>query len=360
MKKRITIKEIAEIAGVSVATVSRVINNYPYVDKETKQKVLKVIKKYNFVPNPAAKTLPAGRTEKYPYKKSIGIVISDTAKYGFANLFFSKVFYGIMEEVMNYKFNIFTKIISSSLESMEEEVNFLVNICDGVIGIGYGIEKFIAELLKKVSDFPVVLIESYSRVPSLKINSVLVDNFNAGYMATKYLIECGHRKIGIIKGPDDYITALDRYKGFLFALSEAGLKIKNEYIETGNLEYAGGYEAIVKMINKIKRKDFPTAIFCVNDFTALGAKDALEKNGFIIPDKVSLIGFDNIELTEQVVPPLTTVNVDKESLGRLAVKRLYDLINNQEFSIATITISVSLVERASVKKQKLKIIKRGI
>ncbi len=351
MKETFTIKEIARISGVSIATVSRVINNSPYVDENTKRKVLEVIKKYNYIPNPAAKMLPTGKLEKYPYKKSIGVVIADTAKYGFANLFFSKVFYGIMEGFINYKFNLFTRIINTSC-NLEEEINFLFNNCDGLIGIGHGIENFVTELVKRDPRFPLVLIEGYTNDSSLKINSVLVDNFNAAAIATRYLIECGHKRIGIIKGPDDYITALDRYKGFLFTLNEANIKIKDEYIETGNLEYTGGYEAILRMIKKIKRKNFPTAIFCVNDFTALGAKDALEKNGFIIPDKVSLIGFDNIELTEQVVPHLTTINVDKENMGRLAVKRLYDLINSQEFSVAKITIYGTLVARNSVKKIK--------
>ncbi len=351
MKKNITIKDIAKIAKVSIATVSRVINNSAYVDEETKEKVLKVIKSYNYIPNPAAKILPTGKVVKYPYKKTISIIISDTAKYGFANLFFSKVFYGIMNEVVNYKLNLFTKIISTTA-NINEELNFLLNNSDGIIGIGHGIENLVTEIFTRNPKFPIVLIESYSSKSSIEINSVLVDNFNSAYTATKYLIQNGHRRIGIIKGPDDYVTALDRYKGFLFALSEAGLKVKHEYIETGNLEYVGGYEAALRMIRKIKRKNFPTAIFCVNDFTALGAKDALEKNGFPIPDRVSLVGFDNIELSAQVVPSLTTVNIDKENLGKLAVKRLYDIINSSDFSTIKITIPGTLIERESVKKIK--------
>lgn len=349
MKKNIlTIKEIAKLAKVSVATVSRVINNAPYVNKKTKEKVLKIIKHYKYTPNPAAKALPS-KINKFPYKKCIAIVIADTAKYGFANLFFSKVFYGIMEESVEYKYNLFTRIIKTSNFDFFDEINLIMNNSDGMIAIGHGVESFVYEVTKRKENFPIVLIESYSKFPYVKLNSVLVDNFNAAYLATKYLIECGHRKIAIIKGPDDYISALDRYKGFLEALKENNISFFQKYVEEGNLEYIGGYEAAMRMIKKLKRRDFPTAIFCVNDFTALGVKDALEKNGFLIPEDVSLVGFDNIELTQQVTPSLTTIDVPKEEMGRLAVRRLNDLISNKDLATVNLKVSAKLIKRESVR-----------
>ncbi|MCX7910873.1 MAG: substrate-binding domain-containing protein [Endomicrobia bacterium] len=192
-------------------------------------------------------------------------------------------------------------------------------------------------------------IESYSKDPFLKINSVLVNNFEAAYSATNYLIKCGHKKIAIVKGPDEYISAYDRFRGFLEALKEAHLHIPEEYIEMGNLEYDGGYEAALRMIKKINKKNFPTAIFCVNDFTAIGVKDAFEKNGFLIPEDISIVGFDNVELAQQVVPALTTVDVPKEELGRLAVRRLNDLIYGKDSSKICLTVFARLIERESVK-----------
>ncbi|MCX7956969.1 MAG: LacI family transcriptional regulator [Endomicrobia bacterium] len=351
MNKKITIKEIAELANVSIATISRVINNSGYVDEVTRKKVTDIIKKTGYIPNPAAKAL-SSKSINLPFKKCISVVIADTAKYGFANLFFSKVFYGIMEEAVETKYNLFTRIIKSQQNNIYDELNIMINNSDGVIAIGHGVENFVDELLKKNISFPIVLVESYSNKVSLKVNSVVIDNFAAAYSATKYLIECGHKKIGFIAGPDEYVTAKERYRGFLEALRSNNIYVNKDYISNGNLEYIGGYTSIVKMIKKIKRKNFPTAIFCANDFTAIGAKDALEKNGFIIPDDVSLIGFDNIELTQQIVPALTTLDVPKEELGRLAVKRLNDLIFNKETSPIQIIVKAKFIERESVKKLK--------
>ncbi|MCX7956274.1 MAG: LacI family transcriptional regulator [Endomicrobia bacterium] len=346
--KKFTIKDIAKLAKVSIATVSRVINNSPYVDEKTRKKVLKLIEEYKYIPNLAAKSLPS-KTAKLPYKKCIAIVIADTAKYGFANLFFSKVFYGIMEETVEYRYNLFTRIIKTSGYDIFEEITTIINNSDGIIAMGHGVEDFVCEVIKINNSFPIVLIESYSKVPSIKINSVLVNNFEAGYLATKYLIDCGHKKIAIVKGPDEYISSFNRYKGFLEALKENHIDIPKEYIETGNLEYIGGYEAALRMIKKLKKKDFPTAIFCVNDFTALGVKDALEKNGFLIPKDISLVGFDNIELTQQVIPTLTTMDVPKEELGRLAIKRLNELIYGNDSSKVCLTVFAQLIERESVR-----------
>lgn len=346
--RKITIKDIAKLAKVSIATVSRVINNSPYVDEKTRKKVLKLIEEYKYIPNLAAKALPSKST-KLPYKKCITIVIADRAKYGFANLFFSKVFYGIMDESVEHKYNLFTKIIKTSKYDIFEEMNIIVNHSDGIIAMGYGVEDFVYEIIKINNSFPIVLIESYSKDPFLKINSVLVNNFEAAYSATNYLIRCGHKKIAIVKGPDEYISAYDRFRGFLEALKEAHLHIPEEYIEMGNLEYDGGYEAALRMIKKINKKNFPTAIFCVNDFTAIGVKDAFEKNGFLIPEDISIVGFDNVELAQQVVPALTTVDVPKEELGRLAVRRLNDLIYGKDSSKICLTVFARLIERESVK-----------
>ncbi|MEN3013421.1 MAG: LacI family DNA-binding transcriptional regulator [Endomicrobiia bacterium] len=346
--KKITIKEIAKLAKVSVATVSRVINNLPYVNEETKKKVLKLIEEYNYIPNPAAKAL-SSKTATLPYKKCITTVISDTAKHGFANLFFSKVFYGIMEEAVEHRYNLFTRIIKASEVNLFNEISLIMNNSDGIVAVGHGVEDFIDEILKRDILFPIVLIEGYPKSSSMKVNSVLVNNFEAAYFATKYLINCGHKKIAIIKGPDEYISALDRFKGFLKALKESNIYIPKQYIETGNLEYTGGYEAALRMIENLKKKDFPTAIFCVNDFTAIGAKDALEKNGFNIPEDISIVGFDNIELTQQIIPRLTTVDVPKEELGRIAIRRLNDLIYGKDRSSITFTVSAKLIERESVK-----------
>ena len=202
------------------------------------------------------------------------------------------------------------------------------------------------DILSNAADIPMVVMDWG---PNTDTDVIEDNSFTGGYIATKHLIDCGHKAIGLIAGELDKTTARTRYEGFVKAMNEANLPIHENWIMEGFFEPEDGYECM----NKILVQDsLPTAVFCCNDVMALGAISAITEKGLRVPDDISIIGYDNIHSSRFYAPPLTTIHQSKSRLGAQAVNLLFERIANKDndsHEKHRIAIHPELVLRKSVR-----------
>jgi len=212
---------------------------------------------------------------------------------------------------------------------------------DGILVVGTFIEDAILQISQRV-DMPIVLVDAYA--PGKSFDSVIADNLNGAYAAVEYLIEQGHRNIGLIGSlPDAYPSIRERRKGYLRALKHHG--IETSYIEDGQLNRIPAYDATCRLL---RRAPEVTAIFACNDECAIGVMNAAREMGREIPSDLSIVGFDDIDLAQEVTPALTTVHVDKVLMGVLAVRHLRDRAESLNRPALTTALSTQLIVRDSV------------
>lgn len=345
----ITVKDIARRAEVSVGTVSRVFNNYSNVTEEIRVRVLQAAADLGYIRTVSREPSP-GQSRLL---KEIGFLycsIVDAAS-ATANPFWSHILNGAEKEA--YKSNI--KVTYKAIGSLAQTPRALASTIqdmklDGMLLVGPA-EVGTIQLLKRMN-IPLVLVDNH--VPGISVDSVLCDNFEGAKLAVNYLIQQGHQQIAFIGGPvfsgtppiDKIYTLERRAAGYRAALLDAGLAVDHHLFEPSNLDPTSGYEACRKLL---ARGEAPfTAVFCANDEVAIGAMKALREAGKQVPHEVSLIGFDDIALVEHLVPALTTVRVNTEALGAVAVKCL--LTRALEPSLISISsvLEVELIKRDSV------------
>jgi len=299
---RKTLKDVAQKAGVSVAVASRVLGNYGYVSEENKEKVLKAAKQIGYYSDILARSLKTKKTY------SIGVIISDVTTF-----FFTSVVRGI-EDVANQSGYHVT--LCNSDEDPQKEREYLEELykrrVDGIIisptnkNIAY---------IKKImrSGIPVVLVDR--KIDEIDTTQILVDNEWASYEAVKHLINLGYRRIGAINGVKEIRTSEERFAGYKKALRESDIKIDPQLIKYGNFRMENGKEAMVELL---KMKKPPDAVFVANETMTTGALLALKENEVKIPQEMAIIGFDDPVWAPLVDPPLTTVRQPSYSIGTIA------------------------------------------
>lgn len=327
--KNFSIKEIAELCDVSIATVSRVINQNGRFSKETEKKVLEAIEKYGYKTNMVAKSLRMSQS------KSIGVIVPDIKNEFFAS---------IVLEIESYCFSEgYSVFICNTNKEEGKEKEYLKSLdAKGVDGLIYisGSENISLDTLKR--DIPIVCID---RKPNVNANIVIVesDNFNGGYLATEELIKKGCRDILIIKNRRRFSPARLRFEGYQEALSKYNIPLqKHLVIDIDQTTFERAKNTVNQLIREGVHFD---GIFATNDWIALGALVALQENDIQVPEQVKIIGFDNISISRYGFPAITTINQDKEKLGVEASKALLNLINKTEQGRLNIVVPVSLVER---------------
>lgn len=330
-----TIKDVAKLAGVSTTTVSHVINRTRYVAESTQKAVWSAVEQLNYSPSAVARSLKVNST------KSIGMIVTTSQAPYFAEIILA---------VENYCYQQGYSLLLCNTQNHFEKIRDNLEVLakkrvDGVLVMcsEYTVDSL--DLLENFSMLPMVVMDWGPNNP--KTDIIHDNSFTGGYLATKYLLTCGHRQIAIISGDLNKTTAQARYQGFLSALAEQGITAKSEWIKEGHFEPEDGYECMQQILALSER---PTAIFCCNDTMALGAMSAINQAGLSVPNDFSVIGYDDIHSSRYYSPPLTTVHQSKVRLGQMAIDLLLQRIEDKSRTPATIQMQPELVIRKSVKK----------
>jgi LacI family transcriptional regulator len=331
-----TIKDVAEKAKVSEATVSLVLNNKANVREETRHRVLEAIQQLNYHPRTTARGLASRKSG------NIGFVLTDD-HFSRAEPFYTKIFLGTEFESRKYNYYILLTTVPRSFRLETDLPRFLhERNVDGVLLAGH-VPTALSEHLLKLK-LPHVFIDFSPR--HKQSNVVMMDNLLGATLAVLHLIALGHRRIAFIGGDITHPSIAKRLEGYQQALQAAHLTIAEKLIESGESYTAAddGYRAVEKLITA--GVDF-TAIFAANDVMAIGAMQGLKKYGRQIPAEVSVVGFDDIEAGTHAQPQLTTVRVDKEELGAVALRRLVEMIETKKEFPGKVFTPVELVVRQS-------------
>ncbi|MDQ0158236.1 LacI family DNA-binding transcriptional regulator [Alkalibacillus salilacus] len=308
------INEVAKKAGVSVATVSRVLNSPNVVTPRTKAKVEDAIKKLNYEPS------MLGRNLRNSESRLLLVLVPSIS-----NPFYIDIIKGIEQSALDQNYNILLCETDSNPE--REEIYFdLVRkkMADGIISMDPAVN---IETLKELSkQYAIIQCSEYSEESDIPY--VTIDNEEAAYRAVKHLIKLGHQEIALFNSNEKYLYARERKEGYMRALQEYGLPINDEFIiMTDQLNFDSGIEATKRIMNL---KDRPTAIFSVSDLLAVGALKEMNRTGVKVPEEMAIIGFDNIEFSNMTYPTLTTIAQPMYQLGTVAANMLIEKVNGGE------------------------------
>jgi LacI family transcriptional regulator len=340
MAKNPTLRDIAAKADVALSTVSQVLNNKANVSPEMRERVLqaatelgyrqKVVTNSPIVPNLSTVGLLTKRRNGDPLT---------------VNPFYSYVIAGVERECQRHNINLMYANVE--VDERNHTLNWpsmlLNELVEGVIIVGAFLEEAIADISRR-TERNVVLVDAYTSDENA-FDSVLIDNFNGAFSAVSHLIQKGHRHIGLIgSNRESYPSVSERRRGYLAALAQH--RIQDQYIEEGILDRADAFEATIRLL---RRSPQITAIFACNDNTAIGVMNAVRHLGLSVPDDVSVVGFDDIDLAQEVMPALTTVHVDKVLMGTMALRMLRDRIEDPERAAITTLVTTQLISRESVR-----------
>jgi LacI family transcriptional regulator len=301
-----TIKDVASKAGVSVTTVSHVINKTRFVSDELVERVTAAMEELHYQPNTLARSLRMGES------KTIGLIVPDNS-----NPFFAEISRIVEDIGFEQGYNVFLCNSDGLIEKEAAYIKMLINKqVDGVVYIAAGsIQDHLLGLT--VRGIPFVVVDR--DLPGLEADVVMIDNEQGGYDATRYLLDLGHKQIACITGPSQLTPSAARVNGYRRALQESGLPVRGDFIVTGDFRARGGEMA---MDTLLKISDPPSAVFSCNDLMAIGALSALRKQNIKAPQEISIIGFDDIDIAAQVVPALTTVAQPAAELATCAMELL--------------------------------------
>ena len=321
MAKTVTIKDIARLCDVSIATVSRVLNNKPEgVGEKTVERIRQMIRTMDYQPSSIARSMITKRSH------TIGLIIPDVR-----NPFFSELARGV-EDVCNARsFGCFLCNTDGSIDKENEYIRLLRGrVVDGVLFTTQNNVEFNEVFFDfQKTHYPFCLIERYiNELPN--VPGVYFDNLQGAYEMTKFILDKGHRKVAFISGPLSTNNARLRRDGFLQALKEYGVEPDEALMIEGNYRYSGGYAAAQKLLSGGKPSF--TALFAANDLMAFGAYKLLEEQGYAIPRDISIAGFDNIAYPPVLKPTLTTIEIPAYELGKRAAEMLFQLIKGEKLA----------------------------
>lgn len=333
----VNLKFIAKKAGVSVQTISNVINNKTTQTSEvTRKRILELIEKYSYSPSKVAISLRSGKT------KTIALVVPDIAYYPV----YSFTFDIIANELKNHDFNI---LLYNTRENIEKEIeainNLAINKVDGIIFIRI-IEKnpYINRLSREIP-----LVACLRAFEYWKVSSVLTDNRQIGYLATSHLIKNGHKNIVHLAGSQDLLAHRERMVGYLEALKENKIIFNTDFVIFSDYKESDLYKDILLKLKKIK--DY-SAVFAYTDYVAISCIKALKYLGLKVPDDISIVGVDNLVIGNLIDPPLTTIEQPFEQISLKSVEILMDSIKNNTEPKDIIIYQPKFIERESVKNIK--------
>lgn len=333
------IRDIAKLAGVGVSTVSRVINNHPDVKDETREKILKIIKESNYIPNNSARILKKNNTN------NIGVLVKEVF-----NPFFAE-----MINIIGNRINEagYTMILQQNDYATEDDVDNLIAFVkekrlQGIICLGGNFLNINDESFQFL-DIPVVLtsVNTLSKESKSKFSSVGIDNILSAKESIQYLIAKGHRNIAILLGEkNDFGISKLRLEGYRKALEENNIPYSEENVFIGNYDYSGAYRVTKEIIKS--RKDI-TAIFSISDIMAVGAAKSVIDQGLQVGEDISIMGFDGMDVSKYYNPGITTVKQPKKQMANNSIDLLLALLAKKE-DHKHIIFETKIIERESCKE----------
>lgn len=329
----VTIQEVAKAAEVSVATVSRVLNNSPSVNPETRERVQEVIERLNYSPNLLGRNLRRSET------KMILVLLPSIS-----NPFYSKIVRGIEDVASRNSYNVMLCNTNSDLQKEKVYIDLLRNrLADGMILMASTLDRH--ELSQIGAQFPVVQCCEYKE--GAKVSHVSIDNVEAAYKMTKHLIDLGHKRIGLITNSNQYVSSAQREEGYKRALKENNIKLDSDLIKYGDYSFRSGMLAAKEFL---VMKEMPTAIFAISDIMAIGVIKELKNNGLRVPEDMAVAGFDNISMASMYDPSLTTVSQHQYGLGGTSMELLLKQIREELKEPQDALLEYELIIRESTLK----------
>lgn len=332
------IEQLAEELQISNASVSRALNDRPGVSQALREKVLQRARELNYTPNFTARALATSQTF------SIGFFVRE--KPGLptqSDPFYAEIMQGAEQVFAQTDYHIAVATLTDAILAAPDDFRFVrERRIDAMILAGPDIPAdFIMAMLR--SEIPTVLVDN--RLQYSPINCVNCDNEGGAYLATRHLLDLGHRHIGILSGPESWISNNRRVRGYQQALQDADLPLHIVHVERTTID--SGEEAYQQLIAEYP---YVTGICAVNDSMAIGAIRAAHKEGRHVPDHLSVVGFDDIDWASLNNPPLTTINIPKRQIGKEAANRVLSLFGDPHALPSEVVVSVQLIQRESTRK----------
>jgi LacI family transcriptional regulator len=331
----VKISDIAREANVSITTVSRALNNYADINERTKERVLKIACELGYFPNANAKGLKTNNNWL------VGILFTESLNVGLEHPLFAGVIESFKSTIGNYGYDtifITSKIGGRKMGYLQHCRHRNVN---GVFVCTYaGWDSNLKELLESDIKCVTTDVEYNQNVPI-----ILSDNVDGTKQAYEYLYKLGHRRIACLAGNQNTLSGRERLRGYKLSIEEHRENYRPEYvIYTFDYDFNSGYKAMEQLFENCTEDDMPSAVIAVSDTVAIGAISFLESRGIRVPEDISIIGFDDIELVKYYTPRLTTIRQDRAKIGEVIAETLVAYINGMEVPARTL-IPVSLVER---------------
>ncbi|MER3481073.1 MAG: LacI family transcriptional regulator [Meiothermus sp.] len=326
---RVTLKDVAKLAGVSAVTVSNVLNHRSNVSEATRARVQEAIQRTGYTVNLAARGLAGGRTN------TVGMLVPDLSTQ-----YMGEIVRGASDEVRRSGMEMLIST-ASDLTRERNQVAFLQGITDGLLLLLPRTPDETLAVLEQAG-VPVVVIDH--RGTEIMLPSVDVDNYSGARLAVEHLLALGHRRIGLVSGPKGYGASSARLRGYKEALLAAGIPFDKTLVAPGDFLQPGGFNAGKKLLSL---PEPPTAIFAASDLMAFGVMEAIKEQGLRVPQDISVIGFDDIPMASQVYPPLTTIRQPLYQMGVAAARMMIALLQGVKPPLSRITLPTELVERAT-------------
>jgi DNA-binding LacI/PurR family transcriptional regulator len=326
-----TIREVADAAGVSPATVSRVLNGYPHIREEVRQGVLEAVARLGYEPNRVAQRLRASRS------RLVGIMVTDIT-----NPFNNIVMAGMESVFFDHGFSV---LMSNTDADPQKELDYLrLMENEGVAGLVIAPTSENVVRLEELAEagLPIVVIDR--RVNSPHVDVVLADNVAGARSAVEHLTQLGHKRIGHIGGPMRLTSGRERYQGYCDALRSAGLRVHPEHVRFGDHQFDSGYARALELLAVDPP---PTALFIANNMMTLGALNAIHDRGKRIPHDVAVVGFDDVPWAVSLNPPLTAVAQPTREIGHQAARLLLERIDVPGLPARSVILETQLVVRES-------------
>jgi len=340
-RKRITIKDVAQAAGVSTQTVSRVVNKFSYVSEETRQRVEEVVEQLGYRPSTLARSLIQQRSY------TLGVVT-----FGLKYIGPSRTLNGVADKADELGYMLLMKELDNfDINSIDDVIDsLLARQVDGIIWVAPEIGNNHSWLDERLEKIPVPVL-FLAMEPREGISSVATDNYQGAVMAVQHLLDCGRTKIGHISGPLSWWEADERKRGWRDTLIKADLDASDQHCKEGNWSSASGEQAFIQLLEVFPNLD---AVFVANDQMALGVLREAHRKGIRIPEQLAIIGFDNLPESAYFYPSLTTISQDLQMLGEQSVQYVVEMIQarqgNQSVIAQSRFIQPTLIVRESTKR----------